>query len=72
MAPLAATSTAGMIRRLGGHRWQALHRLVYPAAVAGILHTYWPLTPRSPRYALILCIIFLLRLGRAAAQRYGQ
>ena len=39
MAPLAATSTVGMIRRLGGHRWQALHRLVYPAAVASILHT---------------------------------
>jgi sulfoxide reductase heme-binding subunit YedZ len=68
MAPLAATSTVGMIRRLGGRRWQALHRLVYPAAVAGILHTYWPLTPRSPRYALILCIIFLLRLGRVYAR----
>src|SRR4051812_19166463 len=37
MAPLAATSTVGMIRRLGGRRWQALHRLAYPAAVASIL-----------------------------------
>jgi sulfoxide reductase heme-binding subunit YedZ len=67
IAPLAATSTAGMIRRLGGRRWQALHRLAYPAAVASVLHTYWPLTARSPRYALILCIIFVLRLGRAYA-----
>src|SRR2546429_1889541 len=33
MAPLAATSTVGMIRRLGGRRWQALHRLAYPPAV---------------------------------------
>src|SRR5438876_1687541 len=67
MAPLAATSTAAMIRRLGGRRWQALHRLAYPAAIASVLHTYWPLTARSPRYALILCIIFVLRLGRAYA-----
>jgi sulfoxide reductase heme-binding subunit YedZ len=67
ITPLAATSTSGMIRRLGGRRWQALHRLAYPAAVASVLHTYWPLTLRSPRYALILCIIFALRLGRAYA-----
>jgi sulfoxide reductase heme-binding subunit YedZ len=65
MAPLAATSTAGMIRRLGGSRWQALHSLVYPVAVASVLHTYWPLTSRLPRYALILSIIFALRIARA-------
>jgi methionine sulfoxide reductase heme-binding subunit len=67
--PLAATSTAGMIRRLGGRRWQALHRLAYPAAVASVLHTYWPLTPRAPRYAVILAIVLALRLGRAYARR---
>src|SRR5438067_10946790 len=72
MAPLAATSTAGMIRRLGGHRWQALHRLAYPAAVASVLHTYWPLMPRSPRYAVILGIVFVLRLGRAYARSYAR
>src|SRR5437899_11521353 len=69
MAPLAATSTVGMIRRLGGRRWQALHRLAYPAAVASVLHTYWPLTPRAPRYAVILGIVFVLRVGRAYARR---
>ena len=68
MTPLAATSTAGMIRRLGGRRWQALHRLAYPVAVASVLHTYWPLTLRSPRYAVILCIVIVLRLGRAYAR----
>jgi methionine sulfoxide reductase heme-binding subunit len=68
MVPLAATSTAGMIRRLGGRRWQALHRFAYAAAVASVLHTYWPLTLRSPRYALILGVIFVLRLGRAYAR----
>jgi len=41
MLLLAATSTAGWIRRLGGKRWQALHRLIYPAAVAGVIHYLW-------------------------------
>ena len=40
MVPLAATSTDGMIRRLGGRRWKALHRLAYVAAVAGVVHYY--------------------------------
>ena len=38
---LAASSTAGWIRRLGGKRWQALHRLIYPAAIAGVIHYLW-------------------------------
>jgi len=41
MVPLAATSTNGMIRRLGGKRWQALHKAVYAIAVLGILHFWW-------------------------------
>ena len=40
MVPLAATSTSYMIKRLGPKRWQALHRLVYVAAVAGVVHFY--------------------------------
>jgi len=72
MVPLAATSTVGMIRRLGGRRWQALHRLAYPAAISSVLHTYWPLIPRSPRYAVILGIVFVLRLGRAYARSYAR
>src|SRR2546425_1994035 len=46
IAPLAATSTVAMIRRLGGHRWQVLHRLVYPAAGFQIFHNL--LAPTSP------------------------
>ena len=65
MLPLAATSTAGMIRRLGGSRWQMLHRLVYLAAVATVVHTYWPLTTRAPIYAVLLGILFFLRVARA-------
>jgi sulfoxide reductase heme-binding subunit YedZ len=41
MVPLAVTSTAGMIRRLGGRRWNVLHRLVYLTAVLGVLHYWW-------------------------------
>jgi methionine sulfoxide reductase heme-binding subunit len=41
MLPLALTSTKGWIRRLGGRRWQLLHRLVYGTAVAGVVHYYW-------------------------------
>ena len=41
LVPLAVTSTAGWIRRLGGHRWQVLHRLVYISAAAGAVHYYW-------------------------------
>jgi len=41
MAPLAITSTKGWIRRLGGRRWQLLHRLVYVTGVAAAIHYYW-------------------------------
>ncbi|TFW21071.1 sulfoxide reductase heme-binding subunit YedZ [Massilia arenosa] len=41
LVPLAVTSTNGMVRRLGGKRWQWLHRLVYVIAPLGILHFWW-------------------------------
>ncbi|HET8965164.1 MAG TPA: protein-methionine-sulfoxide reductase heme-binding subunit MsrQ [Candidatus Acidoferrum sp.] len=41
LIPLALTSTAGWIRRLGGKRWQMLHRAVYASAVLGVIHYYW-------------------------------
>lgn len=41
LVPLAATSTNGMIKRLGGKRWQWLHRLIYVIAPLGILHFWW-------------------------------
>lgn len=41
MIPLALTSTAGSIRRLGGKRWQALHRLIYFSAICGVIHYLW-------------------------------
>ena len=41
LVPLAITSTAGWIRRLGGKRWQMLHRAIYAAAALGVVHYYW-------------------------------
>jgi len=41
MVPLAATSTAGMIRRLGGRRWNLLHRLIYITGVLAVIHYWW-------------------------------
>ena len=41
MVPLAITSTAGWIRRMGGKRWQMLHRLIYFSGIAGVIHYYW-------------------------------
>jgi methionine sulfoxide reductase heme-binding subunit len=41
MLPLAVTSTTGWIRRMGGKRWQTLHRLVYLTGIIGVIHYYW-------------------------------
>lgn len=66
MLPLAITSTAGMIRRLGGKRWQALHRLVYVSATAAVLHYWWLVKSdiTSPRrYAIIVGVLLLARVA---------
>ncbi len=65
LLPLAATSTAGMIRRLGGRRWQMLHRLIYISATAGVIHYYWQVKAdvRVPlRYATIVAFLLGCRL----------
>ena len=61
MLPLAATSTQGMIRRLGG-RWRALHRLVYASATAGVVHYTW-LTKIDVRRPLIYGMVLAVLLG---------
>lgn len=40
LAALAATSTDGMVRRLGGKRWQLLHKLVYPIGLLALVHFF--------------------------------
>ena len=41
LIPLAVTSTAAMVRRMGPKNWQRLHRLIYFATLAGVIHYYW-------------------------------
>ena len=63
LLPLALTSTAGMIRRLG-RRWQLLHRLVYVAAITAVIHFWWVVKAdfREPRlWALALSVLLAFR-----------
>jgi sulfoxide reductase heme-binding subunit YedZ len=66
MIPLALTSTAGWIRRLGGKRWQAVHRLIYGTAIAGVVHYYWLVKSdvRKPLfYGALVGLLLALRVG---------
>ena len=74
LVPLAITSTKGWVRRLGGKRWQRLHRLVYVAATAGVLHYFW-LVKKDVRWPLMYGIVLLLLLGSRvwlARERRGR
>ena len=65
MAPLAATSTDGMIRRLGPKRWKALHRLAYLAAIAGAIHFYMLVkadVTRPAAFGAVLGVLLLYRM----------
>ena len=65
LIPLAITSTSGWIRRLGGKRWNLLHRLIYVSAIAGVIHYWWLVKAdiRKPeQYAVILAILLASRL----------
>src|SRR5262249_48306265 len=66
MLPLALTSTAGWIRRLGGKRWQRLHRLIYFSAAAGVIHFVWLVKAdlrRPATYGAILAALLLFRVA---------
>ena len=62
LIPLALTSTARMIRRLGGKRWQQLHRLIYLCAILGAIHYYWLVKSdvRKPLFYGVLVALLLL------------
>jgi sulfoxide reductase heme-binding subunit YedZ len=64
LVPLALTSTAWSIRKLGGRRWQLLHRLIYFSALGGVIHYYWLVKSdiRLPlMYGAILLVLMLYR-----------
>ena len=65
MVPLTMTSTAGMIRRLGGKRWTLLHTLVYATAVLGVVHYWWLVKAdirRPVAYATLVSLLLTFRV----------
>ena len=76
MVPLALTSTTGWIRRLGGKRWGALHRLVYATAVLGVVHYWWLVKADISRplaYGAIVATLLAARLVlRSKAKQAGR
>jgi sulfoxide reductase heme-binding subunit YedZ len=62
MIPLAMTSTNRMVKRLGGKIWGRLHKIVYLAGVAGVLH-YWMLVKSDTRLPLTFAFVLAVLLG---------
>ncbi|HYO90991.1 MAG TPA: protein-methionine-sulfoxide reductase heme-binding subunit MsrQ, partial [Pyrinomonadaceae bacterium] len=62
MIPLAVTSTNRMVKRLGGRRWNRLHKAVYVAAILGATH-YWMLVKSDIRLPLTFALVLALLLG---------
>lgn len=62
LVPLAATSTMASIRRLGGHRWNRLHRLVYAVAVLTTVHYFWS-QKKDITDPLVFCLFLVPLLG---------
>jgi sulfoxide reductase heme-binding subunit YedZ len=72
MIPLALTSTKGWIRRLGGKRWQALHRLIYFSAIAGVVHYLWLVKADKTKpleYGAVLAVLLGYRVSVWAISR---
>ena len=72
LTPLALTSTAGMIKRLGARNWRRLHRLAYVAAILGVLHYLWlaKVGVRTPWiYAAVLVLLLAIRIVDVIVRR---
>ncbi len=66
LIPLALTSTAWSIRRLGGKNWQRLHRLIYLTGILAVVHYTWLVKAdlRKPiEYGIVLAVLLLYRVG---------
>jgi sulfoxide reductase heme-binding subunit YedZ len=72
MIPLAITSTAGMIRRLGGKRWQLLHRAIYASAILGVIHYYWLVKSDVRKPLLYASLVGILLAWRFGTWLYGR
>jgi methionine sulfoxide reductase heme-binding subunit len=65
MIPLAVTSTAAAVKRLGGRNWQRLHRLAYVIGVCGVLHYLWLAKKANPTPYYYIAVLVLLLAIRA-------
>lgn len=74
LIPLAVTSTNAMVRRLGGKRWQWLHRLMYVIVPLGVLHFWWVKAGKNllAQPILFSVIVGLLLLTRVATEKNRQ
>jgi sulfoxide reductase heme-binding subunit YedZ len=70
MVPLALTSTNKMVKRLGGKRWNRLHKLVYLAGAGGVLH-FWMLVKSDTRLPLTFAFVLALLLGYRLLIKYS-
>ena len=64
LLPLAATSTNWAIRKMGGKNWNRLHKLVYLAAVCGVIHYWWQVKPGVLSPLSITIMLALLLISR--------
>lgn len=71
MIPLALTSTAWSIRRLGGKNWQRLHRLIYLTAILGVIHYTW-LVKADKRKPLEYGVVLSILLGYRVAVWFSE
>jgi len=75
MLPLAITSTAAWIRRLGGQKWNRLHKVVYATGMVAVLHYWWLVKSDIRRplvYAAVVCILLAFRVHKSLRKRAGE
>lgn len=77
LIPLAATSNNAMIRKLGGKRWQWLHRLIYLIAPLGILHYWWIKSAKNNigqplLYGVIIAVLLAVRVYWSVTKKKAQ
>ena len=71
LVPLVVTSTRGWVLRLGGARWSALHKAIYPIAILGIVH-YWWLVKRDITWPAVFALVLAVLLAYRGFKRGGR
>lgn len=75
MIPLAATSTARAIRKMGGRKWLLLHRLIYVSGIAAVVHFWWKVkadTHQPKIYAAVLIVLLGWRIMDSLIRRQAS